>query len=67
MPDLFKFTDIDLSPVCKERSFEIQDEDALAQLVAELIMGQSNHVGQVLDALNDQLASECNSSRKPSI
>ena len=56
MSDLFKFTDIDLSPVCKERSFEIQDEDALAQLVAELIIGQSNHVGQVLDALNDQLA-----------
>ena len=64
MPDLFKFTDIDLSPVCKERSFEIQNEDTLAQLVAELIMGQSYHVGQVLDALNDQLAATFHEKHK---
>lgn len=41
MPDLFKFTDKDLSPVCKERSFEIQNEDTLAQFVAELILAFS--------------------------
>ena len=40
MADLFKFVDSDCSPSCKEQNFTIQDEDTLAQHVAELLMGQ---------------------------
>ena len=52
MADLFNFVDSDCSPSCKEQNFTIQDEDTLAQHVAELLMGQYRHVGKVLDALD---------------
>lgn len=55
MADLFNFVDSDCSPSCKEQNFTIQDEDTLAQHVAELLMGQYRHVGKVLDALDSTL------------
>lgn len=67
MADLFNFVDSDCSPSCKEQNFTIQDEDTLAQHVAELLMGQYRHVGKVLDALDSTLAVQFHENQKKSI
>lgn len=67
MADLFNFVDSDCSPSCKEQNFTIQDEDTLAQHVAELLMGQYRHVGKVLDALDSTLAVQFHDNQKKSI
>lgn len=67
MADLFNFVDSDCSPSCKEQNFTIQDEDTLAQHVAELLMGQYRHVGKVLDALDSTLTVQFHENQKKSI
>lgn len=67
MPDLFTFVDTDCSPSCKEQSFTIKDEDTLALRVAELMMGQSRHVGKVLDALDSTISVQFHENQKKAI
>lgn len=64
MAELLTFIDVDCSPSCKEHSFTIQDEDSLAQYVAELLMGQSKHVGMILDALDSAISVEFHANHK---
>lgn len=64
MAELFTFVDVDFSPLCKEQSFSITDEDTLAQYIAELLMGQSHHVGKVLDALDSTMSVQFHENQK---
>lgn len=48
MAEIFKFIDDDCSDSCIDESFEILDEDTLAQYVAYLVMGYSRHVNKII-------------------
>lgn len=51
MEDVFKFIDLDCSPNCMDQSFEILDEEILAQYIAYLVMGHSRHLMKIIETL----------------